>query len=125
MSKPSSTITEGKNPRIVRSHDVHLDSKYADWIQDIKRRFRSARINASVKVNSELLLFNWELGKDLVERKAEKTWGSGIVEQVSLDLQNEFPGVKGFSTRNLWNMKKWYSFYASQAESVLAITDRM
>ena len=66
-----------------------------------------------VKVNSEQLLFNWELGRDLVERKAEETWGRGIVEQVSLDLQNEFPGVQGFSTRNLWNMKKWYLFYSA------------
>ena len=28
------------------------------------------------------------------------------VEQLSLDLQNEFPKAKGFSARNLWNMKK-------------------
>ena len=63
-------------------------------------------------MNSEQLLFNWQLGRDLVVRKAEEKWGSGIVEQVSLDLQAEFPNAKGFSVRNLWNMKKWYSFYA-------------
>lgn len=113
MSKQPSTMTEGKIPRVVRSHDIHLDSDYADWIQDVKKRFRNARIKASVKVNSEQLLFNWELGRDLVERKAEDTWGSGIVEQISLDLQNEFPGVQGFSARNLWNMKKWYLFYSA------------
>ena len=49
----------------------------------------------------------------LVERKAEEKWGKGIVEQLSLDLQNEFPDEKGFSARNLWNMKKWYLFYSS------------
>ena len=38
----------------------------------------------------------------------------GVVEQVSLDLQAAFPQVNGFSVRNLWNMKKWYSFYATQ-----------
>ena len=65
-----------------------------------------------MKVNSEQLLFNWQLGRDLVVRKSEEKWGSGIVEQVSLDLQAEFPEAKGFSARNLWNMKKWYSFYA-------------
>ncbi|MBP3199822.1 MAG: DUF1016 family protein [Butyrivibrio sp.] len=106
-------MPEGSLPRVVRSHDIHLDSDYADWILDVKKRFRSAQIKAAVKVNSEQLLFNWQLGRDLVERKAEETWGSGIVEQVSLDLQNEFPGIQGFSTRNLWNMKKWYLFYAS------------
>lgn len=113
MSKKVLDVTEGKIPRMVRSHDIHLDSDYASWIQDVKKRFRNSRIKAAVKVNSEQLLFNWELGRDLVERKAEETWGGGIVEQVSLDLQREFPEVRGFSTRNLWNMKKWYLFYAS------------
>ncbi len=99
--------------RAVCSHDVNLDNDYVQWIHEIKRRFRNARIKAAVKVNSEQLLFNWQLGRDLVIRKAEEKWGNGIVEQVSLDLQSEFPNVKGFSARNLWNMKKWYSFYMS------------
>ena len=63
-------------------------------------------------MNSEQLLFNWQLGRDLVIRRAEEKWGKGVVEQVSLDLQAEFPGAKGFSTRNLWWMKQWYSFYS-------------
>ena len=50
--------------------------------------------------------------RDLVVRKAEEKWGTGIVNQVSLDLQAEFPEAKGFSARKLWNMKKWYLFYA-------------
>ncbi|WP_434311814.1 DUF1016 N-terminal domain-containing protein [Hominifimenecus sp. rT4P-3] len=82
------------------------------WIHDIKERFRSTQIRAAIKVNSEQLLFNWQLGRDLVMRKVEKKWGSGIVEQLSLDLKNEFPDIKGFGTTNLWYMKKWYMFYA-------------
>ena len=100
-------------PHVVRSHDVHLDSDYIQWMNDIKLRYRSAQVKAAVRINSEQLLFNWELGRDLVEKKAEETWGTGIVEQVSLDLQNEFPQSKGFSTSNLWYMKKWYLFYSS------------
>ena len=96
--------------RIVSSHDVSIDNEYVQWMQEIKQRFRNAQIKAAVKVNSEQLLLNWKLGRDLVVLKAVEKWGSGIVEQVSLDLQAAFPGVKGFSTRNLWNMKKWYSF---------------
>ncbi len=53
------------------------------------------------------------MGRDLVVRKAEDIWGSGIVEQVSLDLQNEFPEAKGFSARNLWSMKKMVFFLCS------------
>ena len=99
------------NPRIVKSHDIHLDGEYADWIAELKHRYRSAQVKASVRVNSEKLLFNWELGRDLVQKKAEEKWGAGVVEQVSLDLQREFPNAEGFSTTNLWYMKQWYLFY--------------
>ena len=100
-------------PRVVKSHDLTLDKDYTEWIIDLKQRYRNAQVKAAVKVNSEQLLFNWQLGRDLVIRKAEEKWGTGIVEQISLDLQAEFPNVKGFSARNLWNMKKWYTFYST------------
>ena len=106
-------MNRNEKPRAVRLHDTKLDKEYVQWIYDIKQRFRNAQIKAAVKVNSEQLLFNWKLGRDLVVRKAEEKWGNGIVEQVSLDLQAAFPEAKGFSARNLWNMKKWYSFYTS------------
>lgn len=103
----------GSKTIVVRTHDVTLDSEYIQWIHDIKERYRTSQIKASVKVNSEQLLFNWQLGRDLVIRRAEEKWGKGVVEQVSLDLQNEFPNTKGFSTTNLWYMKKWYQFYSN------------
>ena len=102
---------------LVASQDVNLDKEYVEWLHELKTRFRSAQIKAAVKVNSEQLLFNWQLGRDLVIRKAEEKWGKGVVEQVSLDLQAEFPEAKGFSARNLWFMKQWYSFYATYPES--------
>lgn len=111
-----------EKPRVVKSHDVILDPDYIQWISDLKQRFRNSQIKAAVKVNSEQLLFNWQLGRDLVERKAEEKWGSGIVEQVSLDLQAEFPQAKGFSARNLWFMKQWYTFYASYSESTTLVS---
>ena len=105
-------------PYVVSSHDIHKDSEYAEWIVELKERFRRTQVKAAVKVNSEQLLFNWQLGADLVIRKAEEKWGSGIVEQVSLDLKEAFPKAKGFSTTNLWYMKKWYLFYESKAEKL-------
>jgi len=106
-------------PRIVKSHDVHLDADYAEWIADLKYRYRSAQVKASVRVNSEKLLFNWELGRDLVQKKAEEKWGAGVVEQVSLDLQREFPNADGLSAPNLWAMKRWYLFYNQANEKLL------
>ena len=100
-----------KQPRIVKSHDIRIDTDYAEWIAELKHRYRSAQVKASVRVNAEKLLFNWELGRDLVQKKAEERWGAGVVEQVSLDFQREFPNAEGFSTTNLWYMKQWYLFY--------------
>ena len=108
---------------LVTSNDVRLDKDYVQWIFELKQRFRNSQIRAAVKVNSEQLLFNWQLGRDLVVRKAEEKWGTGIVNQVSLDLQAEFPEAKGFSTRNLWFMRQWYSFYASNNKAVSLISD--
>lgn len=105
-------------PKVVKIHDVKIDQEYIQWFGEIKARYRNAQIKAAVKVNAEQLLFNWQLGRDLVTRKAEEKWGSGIVEQVSLDLQAAFPESKGFSTSNLWRMKQWYLFYSKESEKL-------
>lgn len=110
---------EIQKPKFVSSHDVYLDNDYADWIADIKHRYRTAQVKAAVRVNAEKLLFNWMLGRDLVQRKAEERWGAGVVEQVSLDLRRAFPDEEGFSKSNLWFMKKWYLFYSGTEASII------
>lgn len=108
-----------EHPRIVKSHDIHIDTEYTKWIADVKHRYRSAQVKAAVRVNAEKLLFNWQLGRDIVQKKAEKRWGSGVVEQVSLDLNREFPDADEFSVRNLWYMKQWYLFYTQGDVQIL------
>lgn len=104
-----------QSPHFVSGEGVHVDESYMQWIEEIKNRYKRAQIKAAVKVNGEQLLFNWQLGRDLVIRKAEERWGAGVVEQVSLDLKAAFPKSKGFSTTNLWSMKKWYLFYSQDS----------
>ena len=106
-----------QQPHFVSSKGVQVDESYILWIEEIKSRYKKAQIKAAVKVNAEQLLFNWQLGRDLVVRKAEEHWGAGVVEQVSLDMKAAFPKSKGFSARNLWNMKKWYLFYSQEAHA--------
>ena len=104
--------------RIVKSHDINIDADYINWIAEVKHRYRSSQVKAAVRVNAEKLLFNWQLGRDLVQKKTEERWGSGVVEQVSLDLKREFPDSTNFSVRNLWYMKQWYLFYAENLEKL-------
>lgn len=116
---------ENKETKVVRIHDVKIDQEYVQWLSEIKARYRNAQIKAAVKVNAEQLLFNWQLGRDLVMRKAEERWGYGIVEQVSLDLQAAFPESRGFSPSNLWRMKQWYLFYSKESEKLAQVGRKM
>ncbi|WP_290451910.1 PDDEXK nuclease domain-containing protein [uncultured Muribaculum sp.] len=106
-------ISTNNAPHIVRVKDFKIDTDYVAWLSEIKQRYHSAQIKAAVKVNTEKLAFNWSVGRDLVIRKAEEKWGSGVVEQLSFDLRDAFPNEKGFGTTNLWAMKKWYLFFSS------------
>ncbi|MBR0296355.1 MAG: DUF1016 family protein [Paludibacteraceae bacterium] len=99
------------NKHIAKS--LSLDDEYFVWLAEVKNRYRSAQLKAAVKVNSEKLAFNWQLGAEIVQKKAEERWGAGVVEQLSKDLQNEFPNTEGFTIRNLQLMKQWFLFYSS------------
>lgn len=101
---------------ITSSHDVTLNGDYNIWLDDLSQRYEHAKTRAAAKVNSEKLLWNWQMGRDLVMRKAEEQWGTGIVEQLSLDLQNKFPKETGFGSSNIWYMKKWYLFYSEKLQ---------
>lgn len=109
---------EKKDTFEVRVRNVNLDKDYLNWLDEVKSRYRSAQIKAAVRVNAEQLRFNWNLGRDLVQKKAEERWGSGVVKQVCFDLQAAFPQSKGFSLSNLWRMKQWYLFYSDHAEKL-------
>ena len=59
MTQENKDIQPQAEPHIVKSHDIHIDNDYADWIADTKRRYSSAQAKAAVKVNAEKLLLNW------------------------------------------------------------------
>jgi hypothetical protein len=90
-----------------------MNKEYKKWLADLKSRIRKSQIKAAVKVNTELLLFYWGLGQDIVTMQLEATWGSGFIKQLSIDLRKEFPYMQGFSERNLASCRKFYQFYSS------------
>ncbi len=85
--------------------------KYKDIIIDLKEKFKTHQIKASIKVNSELLEFYWYMGKKIIEIQKDYKWGSKFLENLSKDLSKEFPDVKGFSYRNIRAIKQWYLFW--------------
>lgn len=91
---------------------LHDDCDYKDWLVEPKERFYSHRLKASCATNSYLLDFYWKLGRDIEAKQYTNTYGSGFYKNLSQDLKNEMPGVKGFSPTNLKYMSYFYKLYA-------------
>jgi len=98
--------------------EMATDQDYRVWIGELKSKFRQAQLTAAIKVNSTLLAFYWELGTDIVAKQQHSVWGEGFLTQLSQDLMAEFPEVKGFSKRNLEQIRRWYCFW--QGDSAIA-----
>ena len=92
---------------------VPYDDEYAKWVKDIKQRYQQAQIKAAVSVNRELIAFYWSLGRDIVEKEADKRYGSGFYNRLSKDLKEGFEGSQGFSSRNLRYMSRFYGLYTT------------
>jgi hypothetical protein len=73
-----------------------------------KGRIRAAQYEALKAVNKELIALYWDIGRMIVERQQETSWGKSVVENLAKDLQTEFPGIQGFSARNIWRMRDFY-----------------
>ena len=91
-----------------------LPPEYADILAALKERVRSAQYAALKAVNTELVGLYWDVGRLLVERQTDGTWGKSVVQQLAVDLQQAFPGVGGFSASNLWRMKAFFETYRDQ-----------
>ena len=90
---------------------IKMDCEYANWIKDLSLRFKQSQIKASIKVNSEMLKYYYSLGADIVNKKAESRWGDGFFKNLSRDLQDSLPGIKGLSETNLRYAKYFYLLY--------------
>ena len=88
-----------------------MSPAYKQWLTALKQRIRSAQIKAALKVNAELLVLYWDLGREILLKEKEQNWGSGFLKSLSNDLKADFPEVKGFSLTNLKYIRIWVSFY--------------
>jgi len=92
---------------------VLVSPEYRQFIEDLKARVVSARISAARKVNHELIMLYWDIGRRIVDKQQVLGWGESVVELVAQDLQTAFPGTTGFSSFNLWRMRQLYLEYTS------------
>jgi len=87
-----------------------MSTEYKTFFKEIKERIYRAQYDALKSVNKELIKLYWDIGKSIVAKQEKLGWDKAI-ESLAKDLQKEFPGIQGFSSRNLWNMRTFYLTY--------------
>ena len=87
---------------------------YAELLDGIKARVRSARLRAAVSVNSELVLLYWHIGRAILQRQTVQGWGAKVIGRLSRDLLHEFPDMRGFAPRNLQFMRAFAHAYREE-----------
>lgn len=90
-----------------------LSPEYLNFKNEITARIRSAQYEALKAVNKEMIALYWEIGKRITEQQTALGWGKSVVENLSRDIQKEFPGIQGFGVRNMWDMARFYAEYQS------------
>ena len=82
--------------------------EYLAIVEQVKREIKTAQYQASVHVNTELILLYHSIGTVINEHKA---WGNKFIENLAADIRREFPASKGYSVRNLKYMAKFAQTY--------------
>jgi predicted nuclease of restriction endonuclease-like (RecB) superfamily len=87
------------------------DINYKIFLEEIKAKVYQSQYEALKRVNKELIELYLFIGQSIVEKQKIYNWGNSVVEELAEDLQKEFVGIKGFSSQNLWRMRKFYQEY--------------
>ena len=81
---------------------------YDDAVKVIKTAILESQYEAAKSVNERQLMLYYGIGKYISQNSREGFWGKGAIEAISEQLDKELPGLKGFSARNLRNMRTFY-----------------
>lgn len=70
-----------------------------------------SRQNALRKVNEELIHMYWQVGEFLSKESVHTSFGDAYIDTIANEIQQAFPGIKGFNRRGLYRMKQFYETY--------------
>ncbi|MBQ6725969.1 MAG: DUF1016 family protein [Bacteroidales bacterium] len=93
------------------SGTIIFQQDYLQWRTEIVSLIEQSKLQAVLNVNKEMLALYWKIGSDILEKQEQLGWGAQIVEQLATDLSQTFPDDRGFSARNLRNMKRFAQEY--------------
>jgi predicted nuclease of restriction endonuclease-like (RecB) superfamily len=84
---------------------LDLPEDYAEALDEIKIRIQQERLRVVLAANSAMIVLYWDIGQMILKKQSQAGWGAKIIDRLANDLQEAFPDLKGFSSRNLKYMR--------------------
>ncbi|MDB4223358.1 PDDEXK nuclease domain-containing protein [Granulosicoccus sp.] len=91
----------------MNSKSTQPPTNYPALLSDLKLRISSARLQAALSVNRELVVLYWTIGQDILSKQDAEGWGTKVIERLATDLRQAFPEMRGLSARNLKYMRSF------------------
>lgn len=90
--------------------DSAMEKSFAEVVQLIQ----SAKQTAVQSVNAQLVDLYWQVGAYISQKLEKAEWGDGIVPQLAAYFAKTQPGLRGFTSRNLFRMRQFYEAYCDE-----------
>lgn len=102
-----------------------MNTDFKSWVSEISKKYKQAQIKAAISVNSEMLKFYFELGKEIANNSFKATYGSKFYDSLSKELIEQLPNTKGLSVINLRYMEKFYLIYKDEISIVPQLVEEL
>jgi hypothetical protein len=96
-----------------------------ELIKLLKQKILSSRYLIAKMANAESLRLYFSIGHDLDIEIYKNAWGDKILESVSARLQQELPGLRGFSGSNIRKMRIFYQAWKQSLEISSSLSDKL
>ena len=96
-----------------------MEQNFKDWVATLTGKYKRAQIKASIRVNSELIAYYFELGREINRTSFKKKYGTKFFENLSRELRKELSDAKGFSIENLRYVEKFYILYKNISQQLV------
>jgi predicted nuclease of restriction endonuclease-like (RecB) superfamily len=87
-----------------------------DEFEDVLKLIEAARTRAYAAVNTALIDLYWSLGEYINRKIAQDGWGKGTVDALAEAIRRRYPGMTGYSARNLWRMSQFFETYRNEPQ---------
>lgn len=91
---------------------------------EVAEIIQAAKQKVIQTANTQLVELYWQVGAYISQKLEQAEWGDGVVQQLADYLALTQPGLRGFTRRNLFRMRKFYETYRDD-EKVTALLSQL